>query len=71
MAERTRLQSFTRGRLPYEASPELYKLDLWLDVWDEILPDKHKYVLGVDRKKVEVRLDLQKQDSMTLLSARI
>ena len=35
--------------------------DQYMNILDETLPDKLKYVLGVDRKKVQIRLNLETQ----------
>lgn len=61
LQERGRFESFGREMLAYEASPKVYAVDRWLDVWDEALPKIMKYVLAVDRKTVEVWLNLEKQ----------
>ena len=34
-------------------------VDRWLDVWDKVLPDITKYVIGVDPDKVEIWLNLE------------
>jgi regulator of protease activity HflC (stomatin/prohibitin superfamily) len=60
LAEQSRATAFGRELLAYEASPNLYMLDRWLDVWDQVLPAIPKYVLGVDRQKVEVWLNLER-----------
>lgn len=57
LAERAAAESFDRNLQAYQASPEVYMLDRWLDVWDEVLPNMTKYILCVDRDKVEVRLN--------------
>jgi len=54
MEERGRADSFRRTLLAYRASPNMYMLDRWLDVWDEVLPGAMKYVLGLPRERVEV-----------------
>ena len=60
MAEKSRAGAFARELLAYQASPNIYMLDRWLDVWDEVLPDLTKYVLGVDRQKIEVWLNWER-----------
>ena len=60
LKERGRYESFGREMLAYDASPRTYMIDRWLDVWDEVLPGITKYVLAVDREKLEVRLNLEK-----------
>ncbi|MFP3936968.1 MAG: SPFH domain-containing protein [Phycisphaerae bacterium] len=61
LGERSQAESFRRELLAYQASPEMYMLDRWLDVWDEVLPDMHKYVLGVDKDRIELWLNLERE----------
>jgi regulator of protease activity HflC (stomatin/prohibitin superfamily) len=61
LTERARAEAFQRELLAYEAAPEMYLLDRWLDVWDENLPNLTKYVLGVDRNKVQLWLNAEKE----------
>jgi len=58
--ERARWESFQRELLVYQAAPNVFMLDRWLDVWDEVLPGMTKYVLGVDRRRLELRLNLER-----------
>ena len=60
MAEQSRAAAFARELLAYQASPHIYMLDRWLDVWDEVLPDITKYVLGADRQKIEIWLNWER-----------
>jgi len=53
MSERGKAESFARQTLLYEAGPRIYKLDRWLEMWDQTLKDKHKYVLGLDPNRIE------------------
>ncbi len=57
MDERTRAEAFEKELLAWKASPRLYRLDRWLSVWDKVLPDATKYVLGVPRERVELWLN--------------
>ncbi len=57
MAERGKAEAFANQLAAYTASPEIYVVDRYLDVWDEVLPGVTKYVLAVDRGKVQVWLD--------------
>ncbi|HOD83681.1 MAG: FtsH protease regulator HflK [Planctomycetes bacterium ADurb.Bin126] len=57
LAEQSRWVAFSRELAAYKASPEVYALDRWLDVWDSVLPDITKYVLAVPQDRVEVRVD--------------
>lgn len=61
MNERARAEKFQRELLAYNANPRIYKLDRWLSVLDRTLPEVTKYVLCVDRDKVEVWLDWQRE----------
>ncbi len=61
LAEQANYLTFPRELMAYEASPEVYMMDRWLDVWDKVLPNIRKYVLGVDRDKVEVWLNWERQ----------
>lgn len=61
MTERSRWEAFSRELLAYEASPRIYMLDRWLDVWDDTLPNIHKYVMAVPNDQVEFWLDLKRE----------
>ena len=61
MGERARAEAFRKELLAYRANPELYAYDRWLDVWDEVLPGMVKYVLGVDRDRIEIRMNWERQ----------
>ncbi len=61
--ERAMVESFERELPAYKASPQLYMLDRTLDVWDEVLPRLTKYLLLVDRDKIEIRLDWQRKET--------
>jgi len=64
MFQRSLAESARREMLPYNASPRLYMLDRWLDVWDQVLPGATKYVLGVDRNKVQLWMNLEVQQGV-------
>jgi hypothetical protein len=57
----TELLTYRRKLKPYYACKEVYMFDRYMDILDETLPGKLKYVLGVDSKKVQIRLDLKSQ----------
>ena len=61
LTERSRAEAFQRELLAYQASPRIYMLDRWLDVWDQVLPRITKYVLGVERSKIEVWLNWERE----------
>ena len=57
--EWARAQTFETELLGYRAAPGLYQLDKYLTVLTEGLKGKQKFVLGVDRNRVEVWIDAQ------------
>lgn len=57
LIEMARAHAFSGALQAYTASPNMYMMDRWLDVWDEVLPGITKYVIGVDRNRLEVRLN--------------
>jgi len=59
LAERGRSETFRWELESYRSNPKVYKLERWLDVWNDVLADVTKYVLAVDRDTIEVRLNLQ------------
>jgi len=61
LTERARAESFQREVLAYEASPNIYMLDRWLEVYDQTLPGIDKYVVGVDRRLLEVWLNIERE----------
>ena len=52
--ERARLESVRMQLEAYKAAPDLYMLDRKLQVLSEGLKDARKYVMGIDRDRVEV-----------------
>ncbi|GAF88144.1 unnamed protein product, partial [marine sediment metagenome] len=59
-AERARYESFRREQQAYRACPQVYCFDRQMDVWDEVLPDIRKYVLGVDPEKIELWVNVER-----------
>ena len=59
--ERSRAQVFETELLGYRAAPNLYRLDKYLGVLAEGLQGKRKYIIGVDRSRVEVWMDAAPQ----------
>lgn len=64
LTEMARSQAFKAELLAYRASPEMYMTDRWLDVWDEVLPGITKYVIGVDRNKLEIWLNWERETAV-------
>jgi len=64
LTERARAVAFQREILAYRACPEVYMLDRYLEVWDEILPGMTKHILGVDQKKLELWLNWETQPGL-------
>ncbi len=64
ITEASRAAAFERERMAYQASPNMYMMNRWLDVWDEALPNVTKYVIGVDRDKLELRLNWERQTEL-------
>ena len=60
LTEMGRAQAFDSNLLAYKASPNIYMMDRWLDVWDDVLPGITKYVIGVDRDKLEIWLNWER-----------
>ena len=57
LSQRARAESFERKMLLYRASPEMYLVDLWLGMWDQVLAGKQKHVLGLDPNRIEHWMD--------------
>jgi regulator of protease activity HflC (stomatin/prohibitin superfamily) len=58
-------ETFDRKLVAYQASPRVYVLERWLEVWDDVLPRVLKYVVGVDPERIEVRLNLEQEQGVT------
>ncbi|MCK4601743.1 MAG: hypothetical protein KAU28_04715, partial [Phycisphaerae bacterium] len=54
-----RVATFPAELAAYRASPRLYKLDRYLDVWDQVLPSAAKYIVGFDPQRLEPWLNLE------------
>lgn len=61
--ERARAETFNAQLMCLKAAPSLYRLDKYLDTLTEAMKDSKKYVLGVDRNRVEIWLNLEEQQS--------
>ncbi len=64
--ERARAETFGAHLLGLQAAPSLYQLDKYLNVMTEGLRKRRKYILGLDRDKIEIWLNLEEdQQSMS------
>ncbi len=61
LAERGLVRAFVQELPAYNACPQIYMLDRYLDVWDKVLPRTTKYVLLADRDGIEIRLNWERQ----------
>jgi len=50
--------------VPYSYCPQLYRFDRQAEIWEEYLPDMQKYVLGLDTRNTELRLNLEKENEL-------
>ncbi|MBN1554940.1 MAG: hypothetical protein JXA11_09355 [Phycisphaerae bacterium] len=66
LSEKTRLELYRQQLLPFKTAPAVYRFSRYMDVLDETLPDTMKYVLGVNRDLLELRLNLETQDKDVL-----
>jgi len=57
--ERSRASAFPARLEAWKASPAVYERERQLDVLKEVLAKPRKYVLGIDRNRVELRLNLE------------
>jgi len=57
--ERARAETFAVDLMGLRSAPALYRLDKYLNVLTEGLQKQRKYVLGIDRKSIEVWLNLE------------
>lgn len=64
LAERAAAEVFEQNLQAYQASPRVYMQDRWLDVWDAVMPRMVKYVLAVDRDKLEIRMNWEMTKGM-------
>ncbi len=60
-AERARAEAFGAQLMCLKAAPRLYRFDKHLDAIAEGIKNQRKYILGVDREKVEIWLNLEEQ----------
>ena len=56
---RAKAENFQRELAAYRSAPNIYMLDRYLDVYDQVMPGLPKYVFGVDRNKLDLRVDLR------------
>jgi regulator of protease activity HflC (stomatin/prohibitin superfamily) len=64
LREQTALETYLRMLLPFGKAPRVYMFDRYMDVLDETLPGMKKYVIGIDRKLLDLRMDLKQQRSV-------
>ena len=58
-AERSRAETFDAHMMCLDAAPMLYKSDKYLDALGEGIKNQRKYLLGVDRERIEIRMNLE------------
>jgi hypothetical protein len=63
LRETLALEAYRRVRIPYQAAPRVWRFDRTMDVLDEILPGMRKYVVGVDKDRIELRINLEETQS--------
>ena len=56
---RAKAENFQRELAAYKNAPNIYMLDRYLDVYDQVMPGLPKYLFGVDRNKIDLRVDLR------------
>ncbi len=56
---RAKAENFQRELAAYKNAPNIYMLDRYMDVYDQVMPGLPKYVFGVDRNKLDLRVDLR------------
>ncbi len=64
LAEMALAEVFQKNLTAYNANPEVFMADRRMEVWEEVLPNMSKFVLAVDRSKVDVWLDWSLQRSL-------
>lgn len=63
LRERARAETFDIQLAAMQQAPDFYRLDRYLDAMSQGLKGVRKYVLGFDRKKVELWLNVERQQS--------
>ena len=61
--ERARWALYPAQLEAFQAAPDVYMLDRYLDVWDDVLPNKMKYIIGFDPNRLEPWLNLEQGGS--------
>lgn len=69
LGEVTRLELYRKQLLPFRAAPKIYRFSRYMDVLEEVLPEMKKYVIGIDRDLLELRLNLETQERDVLDTA--
>jgi membrane protease subunit HflK len=69
LSETTRLELYRQQLLPFQTAPTVYRFSRYMDVLDETLPNTMKYVIGVNRDLLELRLNLETQEKDVLDAA--
>ena len=64
LREQTALETYQRMLLPFGQAPRVYMFDRYMDVLDETLPGMKKYVIGIDRKLLDLRMDMKQHRSV-------
>lgn len=67
----TAVLEYQRKLLPFQAAPQVYLFNQYMNVLDETLPNLMKYVIGVDRDRLEVRVNLEQQRDILGEAAQI
>lgn len=69
LGEQVAVEEYQRKMMPYQAAPRVYMYDQYMDVLEQVLPNRLKYVSGLDPDRTQIRMHLeQKRDASEIMT---